>query len=155
METRTEAQIIRLSPEEFPKCGNIWDMERHRDQAEEWLSQLLSGNRMTYIYQSEGQFIGEISLVLTHSDPDYTIPGRRAYLSRLVVKPDCRRRGIGRMLVRFAAEKAAELGYAELSVGVDLDNYAAVKLYAEEGFDRILRVDQDEQGEYIKLLKTL
>ncbi len=154
METRTKAQIIRLSPEEFPKCGNIWDMERHRDQAEEWLAQLLAGSRMTYIYQSEGQFIGEISLVLTHPDPDYTIPGRRAYLSRLVVKPEYRRRGIGRTLVRFISEKAAELGYTELSIGVDLDNCPAIRLYAEEGFDRILRVDQDEQGAYMKLLKT-
>jgi ribosomal protein S18 acetylase RimI-like enzyme len=155
METRTEGQILRLSPEEFPKCGNIWDMERHREQAKEWLAQLQAGNRITYVCQSEGQFIGEISLVHTHPDPDYTIPTRRAYISRLVVKPEYRRRGIGRTLVRFIAEKAAVLGYTELSIGVDLDNYPALRLYAQEGFHRILRVDKDEQGAYLKLLKTL
>ena len=150
-----ECRIIPLTPEDFPKCGNIWSMERHREQADEWLSQLRTGKRMTWVYVREGQFIGEVSLVHTHPDPDYTIPGKRAYLSRLVVRPDCRRQGIGRTLVRFAVKKAAELGYNELSIGVDLDNYPALKLYAEEGFYRILRVDKDEQGAYVKLLKTL
>lgn len=153
METMKEHQIIRLSPEEFGKCGNIWDLERHKAQAEEWRRQLITGDRITYVYLLEGQFIGEISLVHTH-DPDYTIPGWRAYISRLVVKPEYRRRGIGRTLVRFISEKAVELGYRELSIGVDLDNYPALRLYAEEGFDRILRVDRDEQGAYVKLLKT-
>ena len=153
METMKEHQIIRLSPEEFGKCGNIWDMERHKAQAEEWRRQLIAGDRITFVYLLEGQFIGEISLVHTHPDPDYTIPGRRAYISRLVVKPEFRRRGIGKTLVRFISEKAAELGYTELSIGVDLDNCPAIRLYAEEGFDRILRVDRDEQGTYMKLLK--
>ena len=155
MEARADYRIIPLSPEDFPKCGNIWNMERHREQAAEWLAQLRAGNRMTWVYETDGQFVGEISLVHTHPDPDYTAPGRRAYLSRLVVKPEYRRRGIGRLLVRFAAEKARELGYKELSIGVDLDNYPALRLYAEEGFDRLLRVDKDGQGEYVKLLKTL
>ena len=151
----TEYTIIRLDPEDFPKCGNIWDMERHREQAAGWLAQLRAGNRLTYVCQTGGQFIGEISLVFSHTDSDYTAPGRRAYISRLVVKPEYRRRGVGRVLVRFIAEKAAELGYKEFSIGVDLDNYPALKLYAEEGFERILRVDEDKQGKYLKLLKTL
>ena len=155
MEDFAEYQIIPLSPKDFPNCGNIWDMERHKEHAAEWLSQLRAGNRVTFIYLREGQFLGEISLVFAHPDPDYTISGKRVYLSRLVVKPEYRRRGIGRTLVRFAVEKAAELGYTELSIGVDLDNYPALKLYAEEGFNRILRVDKDEQGEYVKLLKPL
>ena len=151
----TEYRIIRLSSEDFPKCGNIWDMERHREQAAEWLDQLRTGNRTTYVCQTGGQFVGEISLVFAHPDPDYTIPGRRLYVSRLVVRPDRRRRGIGRTLVRYAVERAAELGYGELSIGVDLDNYPAIRLYTEEGFDRVLRVDKDEQGAYLKLLKVL
>ena len=155
MKTRTEHQIVPLTPEDFPKCGNIWNTERHREQAEQWLAQLRAGNRLTYVCQTEGQFIGEISLVFSHPDSDYTVPGRRAYVSRLVVKPEYRRRGVGRTLVRFIAEQAAELGYKELSIGVDLDNYPALKLYIQEGFDRILRVDKDGQGEYLKLLKTL
>ena len=154
MEAMAAYQILPLTPEDFPKCGSIWDMERHKAQAEEWRRQLITGDRITYVYLLEGQFIGEISLVHTHPDPDYTVHGRRAYISRLVVKPEYRRHGIGRTLVRFIVEKAAELGYRELSIGVDLDNYPAIRLYAEEGFDRILRVDRDEQGAYLKLLKV-
>ena len=154
MEPLIPGQITRLQPEEFYKCAEIWNMERHKDQAEEWRRQLIAGNRTTYVYRSEDRFLGEISMVFAHADPDYTIPGRRLYVSRLVVKPEYRRRGIGRSLVRFVLAKAAELGYAELSIGVDLENYAALRLYAREGFDRILRVDRDEQGAYLKLLKV-
>ncbi|MBR5700822.1 MAG: GNAT family N-acetyltransferase, partial [Oscillospiraceae bacterium] len=148
-------QIIRLQPEEFHKCAEIWNMERHKEQAEEWRRQLVTGNRTTYIYRSEDRFLGEISMVFAHADPDYSIPGRRLYVSRLVVKPEYRRKGIGRTLVRFIGEKAKELGYRELTIGVDLDNYAALSLYTREGFDRILRVDRDEQGAYLKLLKII
>ena len=155
MEVFANYRIVPLCPEDFPKCGNIWNMERHREQSEEWLAQLRTGNRMTWVYETDGQFVGEISLVHAHPDPDYTVQGSRAYISRLVVKPEYRRRGIGRRLVRFVAAKAAKLGYKELSIGVDLDNYPAIRLYAEEGFDRVLRVDKDGQGEYIKLLKML
>ncbi len=155
MEVFANYRIVPLCPEDFPKCGNIWNMERHREQSEEWLAQLRTGNRMTWVYETDGQFVGEISLVHAHPDPDYTVQGSRAYISRLVVKPEYRRRGIGRTLVRFIAEKAAVLGYTELSIGVDLDNYPALRLYAQEGFHRILRVDKDEQGAYLKLLKTL
>ena len=123
--------------------------------AERIARELRSGERLTWLYQLKDRPVAEISLVFSRPDPDYVIPGRRAYVSHLVVKPEYRRRGIGRTMVRYVADRAVELGYQELSIGVDLDNYAALRLYAEEGFDRILRVDRDEQGEYVKLLKIL
>ena len=52
-------------------------------------------------------------------------------------------------------QKVGAQGYRELSVGVDLDNYPAFRLYAECGFDKILFIGQDEQGRYVKLLKTI
>ena len=47
-------------------------MERHRDLAARFLSELRSGNRLTWVYEEGGQFLGEISLVLNKDDPDYT-----------------------------------------------------------------------------------
>ena len=99
--------------------------------------------------------MGEISLVHQADDPDYTIPGRRAYVSRLLVKKSARRQGVGTALCIHLFQYAKALGYEELSIGVDLDNYAALKLYSDLGFDRILLVDADEQGQYVKLLKKL
>lgn len=45
------------------------------------------------------------------------------------------------------------MGYLELSVGVDLDNLPALKLYVEEGFDRIHFVGEDAGGRNVKLLR--
>lgn len=33
--------IARLDPADFPKCGNIWDMERQSGLAERFLGELL------------------------------------------------------------------------------------------------------------------
>ena len=100
--------IRRLTPDEFPKCGNIWDMERHADLAERFLSELQSGNRLTWVYEQDGHFLGEISLVKDTPDPDYTIPGRRIYVSRLIVRKENRRQGIGKTLVESRPEDYVE-----------------------------------------------
>ena len=148
-------QIIRLKPEEFHKCGNIWNIERHAGLAARFLAELRSGNRLTWVYERDGAFLGEISLVLEKDDPDYTIPGRRLYVSRLIVKPEERRRGVGRALVEYAVAGAADMGYTELSVGVDIDNYGALRLYWQEGFRELIFVGEDADGKYFKLLKRL
>jgi ribosomal protein S18 acetylase RimI-like enzyme len=147
--------IRRLTPDEFPKCGNIWDMERHADLAERFLSELQSGNRLTWVYEQDGHFLGEISMVLNKDDPDYTIPGRRIYVSRLIVRKENRRQGIGKSLVEHVVSRAAEMGYSELSIGVDMDNYGALRLYTAAGFREILYLGEDADGKYFKLLKRL
>ena len=86
---------------------------------------------------------------------DYTIPNQRIYVSRLIVKYEYRRQGIGSKLVDFITEKAKSQGYTEMSIGVDLDNYPALKLYMEAGFDRVIYIGEDEQGKYLKLLKKI
>ena len=144
-----------MKPEEFQKCSDIWDMEKHAELAARFLAELHSGNRMTWVYEENGRFLGEISLVKEKDDPDYTIPGRRIYVSRLIVKPEARRRGIGKALTEYAITRAAEMGYAEISIGVDMDNYAALRLYTAAGFREILFLGEDADGKYFKLLKRL
>lgn len=149
-------QIISLLPQDFHKiCPDIWDTVKHAEFAGQFERELYSGNRIAYIYQSDGENIAEISMVFDEDDPDYTIAEQRAYISHLVVRREYRRQGIGRELVRFIVEKAVEMGYKELSIGVDLNNYPAIKLYVDCGFDKVIFIGKDEQGEYLKLLKTV
>ena len=88
-------------------------------------------------------------------DPDYTVPGRRIYVSRLIVRRENRRQGIGRALTEYAITRAAEMGYVEMSIGVDMDNYPALRLYTAAGFREILFLGADADGKYFKLLKRL
>ena len=148
-------EIIKLDIKDFNKCSNIWNMERHFALTEQFHRELSSNNRLTYIYKIDENFIAEISLVFDMKDADYTIDYQRIYISRLIVKREYRRQGIGKRLLSFAIEKAKEMGYKEASIGVDLDNYPALKLYIESGFDKVICIDKDDQGAYIKLLKLL
>ena len=144
-----------LKIEDYSKCNNIWNMKKQSKLAEKFLGELKSGNRVTYICKYGEEFIGEISLVKEMNDSDYTIPNQRVYVSRLIVKKEYRQQGIGKKLVDFITDKAKEFGYSEMSIGVDLDNYPALKLYIDSGFDKVIYIGEDEQGQYIKLLKTI
>ena len=148
-------EICKLNVADFEKCSNIWNMEQHKELAMRFLSELKSGNRVTYVYKEDGEYLGEISVVSDADDSDYTIPGKRLYVSRLVVKKPRRRSGIGRHLIEFIISEAEKMNYKELSIGVNLDNYPALRLYAEQGFDKIIFVGEDDDGKYVKLVKEL
>jgi ribosomal protein S18 acetylase RimI-like enzyme len=150
-----EYKIERLKPKDFSKCGNIWDMSKKPDMARRFYRELVSGNRITFVYIRGDEFMGEASLMFDRNDPDYTIQGKRIYLSRMVVKKSHRRQGIGTALLKHVCSYASNLGYAEMSLGVDVRNGIARKLYADNGFNREIFLGSDEYGEYIKLLKKL
>jgi len=48
-----------------------------------------------------------------------------------------------------------ELGYSEMSLGVDIDNINARHLYEKKGFNNVIFEGEDEYGKYVKLLKNL
>lgn len=51
-------EIIELSPAEFEKCGNIRNMKQQEKSAEQFYSELISGNRITYVYKQDDEFTG-------------------------------------------------------------------------------------------------
>lgn len=155
MNSQVAQEIVRLEPKDFRKCGNIWDMTGNPERAKSRYEQLISGRIMTWVYTENGEFLGEGSLVPQNDDPDYTIPGRRIYFSHLVVKNTCRSRGIGGILIDYIVAQAENMGYCEISIGVNKDNTAALSLYRKKGFGEVIFDGEDEYGEYYKLLKKL
>lgn len=146
--------IDPLDPEDYHKCSNIWNM-KSQPLADKWLDEIKSGNRLVFVYKINGEFIGEGALVLDTGDPDYTIPDHRVYVSRMIVKNEYRNRGIGSEILEFLIAKARELGFSEMSIGVDKDNVNALHLYNKYGFTEVLFDGKDEYGEYLKLLKRI
>lgn len=142
--------IRQISIDEYHKCGNIWDMEKC-PYTEDFKKQITEGARLVFIYKTGDEFIGEVDLVTKNDDPDYTIEGRRVYLSRLIVKKEYRNKGIGTALTEFLINKAKRMGYAEISLGVNTDNEPAIHLYKKSGFE-IIKTDSDENGEFYKML---
>jgi len=146
-------EVIKLEPQNWYRCGNIWNMSR--PQAQEWFDELVSGNRIIFIYTENGEYLGEAALVFDENDPDYTIPNLRIYFSRFIVKSSERGRGIGSILIDHLIGLAREMGYREISVGVDKVNTGALRLYRKKGFNEVIFEGEDEAGEYYKLLKKL
>ena len=146
--------IEKLALADYYKCNNIWDMNAFH-QTEFFRQEIESGNRVVYVYKKNGEFIGEIAYVFDMRDDDYTIANQRIYLSRLIVKKEWRGNGIGGILIDFIIEKIKDMGYKEVTIGVDKDNLAALHLYRKKGFTTILFDGADEDGEYFKLMKTL
>lgn len=146
--------IERLNSEEYHKCSNIWNMES-QPLADKWFEEIKSGNRIVYVYKINGEFIGEGSLVMDTGDPDYTLPGKRIYVSRMIVKKEFRNHGIGSKILEFLIAKAKSMGYSEMTIGVDKDNTNALHLYKKYGFTEVLFDGADENGEYFKLMKRI
>lgn len=146
--------IEKLALADYSKCNNIWDMNAF-PQTESFRKEIEAGNRVVYVYKQNGEFIGEIAYVFDMHDNDYTIAGQRIYLSRLIVKKERRGNGIGGVLIDFMVKKIKNMGYKEITVGVDKDNTAALNLYRKKGFTTVLFDGADEDGEYFKLMKKL
>lgn len=146
--------IERLNPEDYEKCSNIWDMKK-QPFADKWLEEIKSDNRLVFVYKINGEFIGEGALVLDTGDPDYTVKDRRVYVSRMIVKKEYRNRGIGSEILTFLIGKAKEMGFEEMTIGVDKDNTNALHLYKKFGFNEVLFDGTDENGEYYKLMKRI
>ena len=146
--------IEKLNISEYEECNNIWNMSAD-PYTEPFRKEIETGNRGVYVYKVDGEFLGEIAYVLDMNDSDYTIPNQRIYISRLIVKPEYRNKGIGGILVDFMIEEIRKMGYKEISIGVDKDNTAALHLYRKKGFTNVIFDGADEYGEYYKLLKIL
>jgi len=147
--------IIKLDPKDFSKLGSIWDMSKHAEMSKTWYEQLLSGNRIIFVYMENGEFLGEGDIVFNINDPDYTIANKRIYLSRMIVREENRCRGIGKIILDYLVNYAKNSGYEEMSLGVDIDNIGARWLYEKNGFNNIVFVGEDSDGKYVKLVKTL
>ncbi|WP_239984853.1 GNAT family N-acetyltransferase [Sporolactobacillus pectinivorans] len=150
-----QLDIRKMEVDEFFKCNNIWDMKKQQKLADQFYNELITGNRVTFVYVKNNEFIGEGSLVFDMNDSDYTIKGKRIYLSRLIVKEAFRNQGIGSQIINFLIDYARDLGYQEMSIGVDIDNLVARNLYRKEGFIKVLFQGKDAYGAYQKLLKEI
>ena len=98
----------RICLEDYPKCGAIWDMAAC-PYTQTFISQIKASVREVYILTVDGEYIAECDLV--YDNPEYgTIPGKRLYLSRLIIKKECRGKGQGKAIAQHVLTLAKEKG---------------------------------------------
>lgn len=128
---------------------------KNKELKDRFYKELQFGNRKTFIYTKDEEYLAEVSIVFNKNDADYSIPGKRLYLSRIIVKKDSRGQGYGKKLMNYVIEYAKNENYEELSLGVNLDNFIALNLYVKLGFNKIQYIGEDSDGKYVKLIKKL
>ena len=154
--TKNNYSIEVLDVKDFEKCQNIWDLKNDPKTAQNFYNQIKEGSRKTFIYKnSNGEFVAEISLVFKYPIHELTIKNQRVFLSHLTVKPEFRGKGIGTLLCNYIFDYCKKLNYSEISLEVLINNYHAIRLYHRLGFNKLIAVDEDEDGKYLGLLKNL
>lgn len=148
-----EYKIEQIKIDEYHKCNNIWDMKKC-PYTQQFKKQIIKGDRLTFIYKKDNEFIAEGSLVINVDDSDYFIPSKRIYISRMIVKREYRNKGICQLMLDFLVNTAKQMGYTQATIGVDADNEIALHIYQKSGFV-ILKNCVDKDGEYYKMIKDL
>ncbi len=87
-----------------------------------------------YVWEEKGEIVGNVSLI------PYRHSGRKYYLiANVAVRPDQRRRGIGRALTMAAMQHARSRRADEIWLHVRDDNPGAISLYQGLGFRERMR----------------
>jgi ribosomal protein S18 acetylase RimI-like enzyme len=73
------------------------------------------------------------------SYPRYSSASSEAYIERLVVSPDFRRRGMARCLLAAAEDLARDAGKRTVGLHVSGNNLPALRLYENEGYEEVSR----------------
>ncbi len=94
----------------------------------------LARRRIILLAVDGPEIIGTVQFVLSHDDPELGDGRTIAYLQALEVRPDHRRRGVGRSLVKKVEALASGRGFAQLALMVEPDNRPALGLYEKCGF---------------------
>jgi GNAT superfamily N-acetyltransferase len=95
-----------------------------------------AGERALFVAQHAGEILGTVQLVLAQPDNQ----PHRADLAKMLVRPDCRRLGIGERLLRAAMAAAPGLGRHVLVL--DTASIEAERLYERNGWQVVGEVPE-------------
>ncbi len=85
------------------------------------------------------------------SYPRYSSISSEAYIERLVVSPDFRRRGMARLLLAAAEDFARDAGKKTVGLHVSGNNLPALLLYENEGYEEVSRQHSYLTGYFLNI----
>lgn len=129
---------IRLgTPQEMEQ---VWGEQFPQSTKRFFLQALRQGQAEFWTIEEDSRLIGELYLFFSLEDPDFAVPGHRAYLCAFRVIPEKQGRGYGTQLMQRVLKRARELGYREASIGVEETSPQNLRMYRRMGFTRQVKV---------------
>jgi len=127
--------IRRLGLDDYDALLALWQRAglhslkpRGRDSRASLARQLASNVQTILGLEVDGQLAGAV--VVTHDS-------RKGWINRLVVDPDCRRRGYAARLIEAAEAVLREQGIHVIAALVESDNAASLALFRKVGYVEI------------------
>jgi ribosomal protein S18 acetylase RimI-like enzyme len=123
--------IVTLGADDYDAVRDLWSQTGlkirpvGRDSREQFAAQLSSGLQ-TVIGARAGERL--VGVVLTTHD------GRKGWINRLAVHPDCRRQGLGRRLVQEAERVLHDQGLTVIAALIEDGNTASLTLFQRAGY---------------------
>lgn len=126
IEKFSKMKIVPMTRQSVPQIAEIEQECFSRPWSEKSIAQELKNeNAHFFVAQLCGEVFGYIGM---HTAAD------ECYIANVAVRENRRKGGTGEALVRFACEKAKQLGCSFISLEVRKSNEAAVSLYKKCGF---------------------
>ncbi|MFP2912041.1 N-acetyltransferase family protein [Pyxidicoccus sp. 3LFB2] len=137
-EDMTAVAALRASSEPWKSRG---------ETQEDSLKALGQLKPYVHVAKLQGQLVGYVTV-----ERDGPVPGA-AYLRNIVVKPELRRKGLGKVLLEQALKAARDMYRKTIALRVDPSNSAAVSFYRKEGFTTVATVVSKKSGK-LRLLMS-
>jgi GNAT superfamily N-acetyltransferase len=147
-------EILRVSkPDDIEKTAalahDIWtrhyvpiigqaqtDYMLARFQSAAAITQQIAGGYEYYLVTDDGEPVGYFALVPRPAE-------NSTLLSKIYVREDRRKTGLGRAMVKFAETRCAEMGIGELWLTVNKHNAGSIAFYRRMGFTNTGSLVQD------------
>ena len=111
----------------------------------QWKSYYLEiSSTKSFVLEDNGWIIGHISL-------RYKTENNRAHIFHLIISPESRGSGLGKLLIDHAESEARQMRCAEITLYVIRTNQAAINLYENLGYKK----QKQMRGNSYRMLKSI
>jgi len=124
--------------------------EKNATRPELYKRVITDKNENSYVIQKDGKTVGIMGI----GPPQDDDAGDNYYeLHSIYLHPDCYRQGIGTQAVKFAFDKARELGKRFINVWVLAENENSIKFYKKCGFIADNKTKTHDYGKVMEIIR--